>query len=98
MLFLWSVKYERIGYRQGMHELVGTISYVLDVETEAWRTCPTNHPLKECFCENHIEAHLFWLFDRLMIDLVDLYDPIPVKNAADSVPHIVDYCTRIQGA
>jgi len=97
VLFLWSLKYDRVGYRQGMHELVGTISYVLDLEVAAWQSSDTSHPLKQCFTEERIEAHLFWLFDEIMRQLVDLYDPVPLNNSPDAVPQIVDFCTRIQG-
>jgi TBC1 domain family member 5 len=96
VLFIWSLKHARISYRQGMHELVGTISYVLETEHRYWKSSGSDHPLAQCFHDEYLESQIYWLFDRIMTDLVDLYDPMPMNNSTESVPQIVDYCTRIQ--
>lgn len=36
VLFLWSMKHSRIGYRQGMHEIAAIILYCLEYELELW--------------------------------------------------------------
>jgi len=99
VLLVWSLKHNNISYRQGMHEIVGTISYVLDTEVSAWesvRDSGLSHTLSDSFTESTEEAYIYWLFERIMNDMIALYDPIPINKGPESVPQIVDYCSRIQ--
>lgn len=105
VLFVWSLNNERVSYRQGMHEIVGTVFYVLEVEKLAWEAhrklqsswvdSSFQHPLCNSFTDESIEAHTYFLFERIMKDMLSLYDPNPMTP--DGVPPIVEYCTRIQG-
>lgn len=102
ILFIWSVEHPEISYRQGMHEIVGTILYVLDNEriliqkTISEGHIPYTHSVFSLLNENNIEAFTYSLFDRVMIELVALYDPLPVQGL-DSQPFVVHYCAKIQG-
>ncbi len=103
ILVIWSSNHEHIAYRQGMHELAGTILYVVEAELAAWidpklpnadKNKLKYHPLKECFKPEFIEPYAFWLFDRIMVDMGSLYDP---TSGPDGNPPIVSYCAQIQG-
>ena len=101
VLLIWSLKNIKIGYRQGMHEIAGTILYVLDTEREAWNSIQNNefHVLKEVLTDNDesFDSQFFFIFERIMKDMIALYDPIPLTTGTESVPQIVDYCTKLQG-
>ncbi len=97
VLFVWSQRNPIISYRQGMHEIAGIILYTLEKEREGWSTQSLSHPLTKCFTEENLEAHLFWLFNRIMEELVVLYDPTPTHGRSGSNnPPIVHFCTRVQ--
>ena len=103
ILFIWSGRHESIGYRQGMHEIAGTVFMVVETEFEGWSVHNTGpheeeevscHPLRGCFTRMGVEAFTFWLFERILRDLSPLYDP---AVGADHQPAVVQYCTNIQG-
>lgn len=53
--------------------------------------------LAKCFPKDsilHIEAYTYMLFERIMMELACLYDPLPV---ADGQPFVVQFCAKIQG-
>ena len=58
--------------------------------TGAW----LENGLRHCFQREHIEAYVYWLFDRLMVDLECLFDPNP---APDGQPPVLHYCFALQG-
>jgi hypothetical protein len=86
VLFIWSVQRPRTSYRQGMHEICGTILYCLEKELEAWTdynvTSKDKHFLSDSFSESNIEAHTYWLFTSIMSEIELLYDPtlMPVDS------------------
>lgn len=101
--FLTLVDKSRLNLAASMH-IVGTLSYVLDIELQSWMSYSSSIsmeseriPFIDCFIESNLEAYLYWLFERIMNDMMALYDPVPIKSGPDSVPQIVDYCTKIQG-
>jgi hypothetical protein len=105
ILVIWSTEHEQIAYRQGMHEIAATILYVVEAEVAAWEAYKSRagvvgemtsapHPLADCFRAQSVEAYTFWLFDRLMQDVSELYDPMPTE---DGNPPVVAYCIGIQG-
>lgn len=103
ILFIWSARHESVSYRQGMHEIAGTVLLVVEKELAGWDAEALNHkdaealskhPLRGCFAPAHVEPFTFWIFERIMKDLCPLYDP---AVGADHQPAIVQYCTNIQG-
>lgn len=99
VLFIWSARHEGISYRQGMHEIAGTVLLAVDKEFESWTAAEhrmenSSHPLYNSFSKANTEAYTFWLFERIMKDLSPLYDP---AVGADGQPGIVQYCANIQG-
>lgn len=94
ILLVWSLKNHKVGYRQGMHEIAATISYVLDVEQSNIREYfPSDHVMHSIVDEKYFEASLFSIYDRVLTEMLPLYDPVPIPNGS---VQIVDYCTRIQ--
>lgn len=103
ILFIWSARHESVSYRQGMHEIAGTVLLVVEHELDGWgieglserdEKELNNHALRGCFTNANVEAYTFWLFERIMKDLSPLYDP---AVGADHQPAVVQYCTNIQG-
>ena len=101
ILFIWSAQHPEVSYRQGMHELVGITMHTVDHERRAFEELiaagkvPANHPIFKLFTAENIEPFTFALFDRLMLELEPLYDPLPVQGA-ESQPFVVQYCSKIQ--
>lgn len=98
VLFIWSSVHDSIGYRQGMHEIAGPILFVVEEECHAWdevNSADTHiAALQARLRRKHTEAHVYWLFDRIMRELKILYDP---TATSDGQPAVVHYCTVIQG-
>lgn len=101
ILVIWSAEHPMTSYRQGMHEVLGAIVYVMDMEQTGWQQAintgiiPPTHPLVQSFQLSSIEAYAFYFFERIMLELEPLYDPLPVSGH-DNVPFVVTYCTKIQ--
>lgn len=107
ILFIWSIEHPMISYRQGMHEVVGAILYVVECELTAWeeaRSSPdfattagtSEIALSQCFTSANVEAYTYSLYDRILLELMVLYDPLQVTGI-ESQPFVVHYCTKIQG-
>jgi hypothetical protein len=101
VLLVWSARHDRTSYRQGMHEIAGTVLLVLEDELAAWISMSAAQPdllgcaqLRQCFSKTNLEPYCFWLFERILRDLEPLYDP---TAGADGQPAVVHYCTNIQG-
>jgi hypothetical protein len=105
VLMVWSARHEVTSYRQGMHEVAGTLLLVLDQEVEAWQGPIAADPsdkaselalaIKPCVTRESLEAHTFWIFERVMKGLEPLYDPTPDEETGRS--KVVLYCSNIQG-
>jgi hypothetical protein len=102
ILVVWSAEHSVTSYRQGMHEVLGVIVHVLDIEEAAWKNSikkgefSADHPLGVCFQPQNIEAYAYYIFDRIMLEIEPLYDPLPVSGH-ENIPFVVAYCTKIQG-
>eukprot|EP01039_Chlorochromonas_danica_P006565 gene6565-7247_t len=100
-LFIWASEHGHLSYRQGMHEICGIVLYVVYAEYEAWQRAKENdeglesYYLASSFTEEKIEAYTYAIFNRIMMELEPLYDPLPVAGA-ENMPFIVQYCTKIQ--
>lgn len=116
ILVLWSTQHEETAYRQGMHELVGALYYVVEAEAEGWMSCIHvveengdkssagtqsslmtwgGHPFRTLLTRENVEAHTFWLFERIMKDLECLYDP---NSTAAGHPPVLHFCLGMQGS
>jgi TBC1 domain family protein 5 len=92
VLFLWSARHPKISYRQGMHEIVGPIFYCVQAEFEAFSHADNKEAIQllypyiaSCFNQEHyVEAHTYWLFERIMDELDILYDPNPPASSSSS--------------
>lgn len=104
ILFLWSLQNPTTSYRQGMHEIVGCILYVVEIERLEWEKAVSrkefsvNHSMHGAFSEASVEAHTYYLFNRIMEELQPLYDPVStLSHGVESQPFVVQFCTKIQG-
>jgi hypothetical protein len=101
-LFIWSSQHPEVSYRQGMHELVGIVLFVVDHEKQHFQSLihsgqiPFKDPVFSLFNENNVEAFTFAIFNRIMLELKPLYDPLPVQGI-ENQPFVVNFCTKIQG-
>jgi len=81
-----------------MHEILGSLLYCVEKELEEWASDPSPNPLRALFSPQTVEAHSFWLFERLMLELEPIYDPVPTSShGVESQPFVVQYCVKIQG-
>ena len=116
VLFIWSCLHYDIGaYRQGMHELVGTIVHVLESEENYFKKLlnqdknqnqgedkgksnrlklinmiNNNNNNNNNNKSSNIEAYAFAIFERVMVDMQDVYNPHNSK-------FVVNFCDDIQG-
>jgi TBC1 domain family protein 5 len=105
VLMVWSARHEVTSYRQGMHEIAGTVLLVLEQEVDAWKGPISPDPgdkaselassIKPHVTAASLEAHTFWIFERVMKDLEPLFDPTPDEETGMS--KVVLYCSNIQG-
>jgi TBC1 domain family protein 5 len=104
ILFVWSVHNRNISYRQGMHELVGPILYSIDIERQTFDRLkregklPAMHALYDAFSVETMEAHCYFIYNKLMNDMTILYDPTPSSTITfnDNVSPVVHFCNNIQ--
>ena len=101
ILSVWSIQHPEVSYRQGMHEILGTILLCIEAEREAWSYQPndsSNSFFSMLSDPQSTEAYTYWLFQRIMTELEPLYDPVPARqNKYDTQPFVVHFCTKIQG-
>ena len=109
VLFVWSAKNPRTSYRQGMHEIVGPVLYVLESELECFKSeqarlleinggVPNQQSNEFCsfanaFTDQTLEAYVYWVFEKIMDQLEPLYDP---TVRPDGQPQVVHFCTNLQ--
>lgn len=79
------------------------MSYVtLTLYTEAlsWMGAVESNEMSPSYCLaksfslDTIEAHAYYIFDKIMVELGPLYDP---THGPDGVPPVVSFCARTQG-
>ncbi|KIM55849.1 hypothetical protein SCLCIDRAFT_90330, partial [Scleroderma citrinum Foug A] len=107
VLFLYSVMYPDIGYRQGMHELLAPLFYAIDFDSvqEGHEISETDSLFTELCSRKWVAADSWALFSAVMRKISLWYEwreptsppthgPVNLKPY---VPPIVDACNRIQG-
>ena len=60
---------------QGMHEIAGPILFVLETELKSFsdhfKMYPdVSHPLRGVFSYASLEAHVYWIFEKIMNEMV----------------------------
>lgn len=63
-----------------MHEIAGPILFVLETEVEAFTDYNVKNPgmpnpFSKSLTESSLEAHTYWIFEKVMNELEPLYDP-----------------------
>ena len=83
------------GYRQGMHEVLATVSWALEQSraASALVCLPPGAPAAALLGDvAHAEADAFWLFDAVAAAAAPIFD-----EAADGPPPAAAACARVQG-
>ena len=92
VLFIYTKLNPDVGYRQGMHELLAPVLWV--VERDAMETDESGKPLSQVLDSRYVEHDTFTLFAEIMKSAKSFYDPAGIgspevsqsgqKSAADS--------------
>ncbi|CAG0892581.1 unnamed protein product [Darwinula stevensoni] len=88
VLFYYARKFPHVAYRQGMHEILAPIIYVLDSDSRAFRTVRTSTRIDDPVMEElldpvFVEHDSFCLFAALMEMVGDWYvtrEELPLEN------------------
>jgi hypothetical protein len=87
-----------------MHEILGTILFCVDTERQEWEVAlkeshvAPSHPFALMINASTVEAHTYWLFERIMLELEPIYDPVPTSfHGVENQPFVVQFCMKIQG-
>ena len=92
VLFVWAAQHKTTSYRQGMHEIAGPILFVLEQEMQAFQN--TTSSMSSSFSTETLEAHSYYIFEKIMDEMEPLYDPT-VSNK-DEQPQVVHFCANLQ--
>lgn len=105
ILFVFCKLNMDVGYRQGMHELLAPIIWVVEVDVINQKECETaiDILLSRLFDIDHVEHDSFTLFSLLMQSMKQLYEqkaymrPSPLSPSSKSVhlPHLENPITAI---
>ena len=75
-----------------MHEIAGPILFVLEQEMQAFQN--TTSSMSSSFSTETLEAHSYYIFEKIMDEMEPLYDPT-VSNK-DEQPQVVHFCANLQ--
>ncbi len=94
---LYCIENELNAWTEGTHSLNHSLTHSLFFIFHSFlppfhalvRSSNSTHILAHSFSADTIEAHSFWLFQRIMSELVVLYDPTPHITGNNGHPQIV---------
>ena len=92
VLFVWAAQNKTTSYRQGMHEIAGPILFVLEQELQAFKN--SSSIMSPSFSESTLEAHTYFIFEKIMDEVEPLYDP--TTSNVDGQPQVVHFCANLQ--
>lgn len=98
VLYIWAATHKTTSYRQGMHEIVAPILFVLEMELEGFDQFAVKYPgcdnpLAGVFSRRNLEAYTYWILMKIMDQLEPLYDP---TVRTDGQPQVVHFCANLQ--
>ncbi|KAB8360552.1 hypothetical protein FH972_024292 [Carpinus fangiana] len=82
ILFVWSKLNQDISYRQGMHELLAPIIWVVERDAVVLSPGPRTGPVSVVFDSMHIEHDSFTLFNVIMQSVKSAYDNSPAGTGS----------------
>lgn len=78
ILFIYTKLNPKVGYRQGMHELLAPVLWV--VERDAVETDDTGQPIHRVLDVRYVEHDTFNLFAEIMKSAKSFYDPAGIGS------------------
>ena len=82
VLFIWTKLNPDVGYRQGMHELLAPVLWV--VERDSIGADEGGPPLHQVLDVRYVEHDTFTLFAEIMNSAKSFYDPAGIGNQMSS--------------
>jgi TBC1 domain family protein 5 len=91
VLFVWCKLNPDIGYRQGMHEILAPLVWVLEADSVETTTTELNHTsvVGEVVDHSYVEHDAFTLFARIMQTAKSFYEQADKKSEDGEAPMIV---------
>lgn len=96
-LFVWCKMHPNVGYRQGMHEILAPILWVIERDAVDFAGADTNtadHVMVDMLDSNYMEHDTFTLFSLIMQTAMSFYAPADPDSASKETPMLVR-CARI---
>jgi TBC1 domain family protein 5 len=91
ILFVWCKMHPDIGYRQGMHEVLAPLLWVIErdaVETTATHS-DTDHTLENILDSRYIEHDTHTLFSLIMRTAKSFYAPADSESTSKETPMLM---------
>jgi TBC1 domain family protein 5 len=92
ILFVWCKMHPDIGYRQGMHEVLAPILWVVErdaVDTDRTENREVDHTLAEVMDSNYIEHDTSTLFSLVMNTAMTFYAPADPGSVTKETPMLI---------
>ncbi|KAL5116446.1 hypothetical protein ACEQ8H_005682 [Pleosporales sp. CAS-2024a] len=92
ILFVWSKMHPTIGYRQGMHEILAPLLWVVErdaVKEPSPADCRSYPLLVDVLDSRYIEHDAHTLFSLIMQTAKSFYAPVEPGSAADDTPMLI---------
>jgi TBC1 domain family protein 5 len=91
VLFVWCKLNPDIGYRQGMHEILAPLVWVLEADSVELTAAEPNHTsvVGEVVDHRYVEHDAFTLFARIMQTAKSFYEQADKKSEDGEAPMIV---------
>ena len=92
LLFVWCKIHPDIGYRQGMHEVLAPILWVIErdaVDTDGIHDKGHDHILADTLDSRYIEHDTYTLFSLIMQTAKSFYAPADPTSATKETPMLI---------
>lgn len=96
-LFVWCKMHPNVGYRQGMHEILAPILWVIERDAVDMASTDEKHAdqiMVDMLDSNYMEHDTFTLFSLIMQTAMSFYAPADPDSASKETPMLVR-CARI---
>ncbi|RYR13742.1 hypothetical protein Ahy_B04g070574 isoform A [Arachis hypogaea] len=105
ILLLWCLRHPECGYRQGMHELLAPLLYVLQVDVQTIVLLSDAYgaegELGIVLSEKFMEHDAYCMFDALMsgvrgsVAMADFFSSFPVAGSQTGLPPVIEASTAL---
>jgi TBC1 domain family protein 5 len=86
ILFVWCKMHPGIGYRQGMHEILAPLLWVVERDAIELRSTTTDQLLADMLDSRHIEHDSYTLFSIIMQTAQSFYAPAESGSTTKETP------------